>query len=336
MKKISVNIITNREGGIDAQLRYFAQQTFKDFEMVIVDELWDKRHNAIEALIKNLGLDVVYLKPRRYMEKVVTSTHTMARNEALTYMDAENVLFFDDYQIPMGNLLAEHVHYLRQKIAVVGQQINLNRMDINHPDFNNVKAQDNRNTGTVKEISYAWFWTNNASTPMSTMLAMNGVDERFNGATGGEDYAGIGLSLTQLGVKIIYNPSALCYHIDHDGIPEAISDFKRLSDNPIGNKVYSYQNHDHNLAAFVKNPYHNGNPNLMENEQFKCWRDKWGIKHYVCKYCGVEGVCDGLEIFEIKKRENNPVAPKELFDLQTAREGFKAERRDIGLDKYIR
>ena len=340
MKKISINIITNREGGLDAQLHYFGNQTVKDFEIVIIDELWDVRHGGIEHLIRNLGLDVVYLKPRRHMDNVVNSTHAMARNEALTYTDAKHVLFFDDYQIPMDNLLEEHLKLLNPQTAVVGQQIMLNYNDLYNPDFEDVKTQDQRYTDdTIKEIPYSWYWTNNASAPFEAMLKMNGIDERFNGGTGGEDHSGVGLPLTKLDIRILYNPNAICYHVDHDTIPHTKHSITRtyLNQNitPEKQYIFKFENHDHNLAAFVRNPYHDGDPDLMENEQFTCWRDKWGLKHYRCKYCGIEGICDSMELQDIKVQEDTYIAPLELFDLRTARDGFKAEGSDKGLDKYV-
>jgi len=308
MKKISVNIVTNREGGIDAQLRYFAQQTFKNFEIVIVDNLWDKRHEEIENLIKTIGLDVVYMKQRRHLDKIVDAVHAMVRNEALTYADAEYILFFDDYQIPTSNLIEEHVKHLNTKTAVIGKQIMLNSMDMNNPDYSNVKSEDKRyKNNNIKNCSGGQFCTNNASAPLNRILEINGFDMRYNGGTGGEDNS-MGLSLNRIGLKFICNPNALCYHIDHGGVPQAPKSI--------------ISGHGHNLSAFVKNPYHDGDPNLMENEQFKCWRDKWSIKRYRCKWCGVEGVCDSMEIHKVKQNES-PISPLELFDLKTARANFK-------------
>ena len=211
---------------------------------------------------------------------------------------------------------------------------------MNNPDYNNIKASDHRYTDNrIKEIDYAWFWTNNASVATNSILTVNGLDERYNGGTGGED-GGLGLSLHKLGMKFVYNPNALCYHIDHDEVPQAPKSIKRLYENqninPEKQYIFGYSDHLHDLSPFVNNPFHDGDPNLMENEQFKCWRDTWNIKHYHCKLCGIEGICDSLEVLEIKKREDTYLAPLELFGLKATRDNFKEETEQEGGNIYVR
>jgi len=329
MTKASINIVTNRYGGLDAQLYYFSQQTFKDFELVILDDLYDERKELIENLSNKYNLNIIYNKPKRSKKNVVTCLHALYRNEALIYSNGEYIIFFDDYQIPIPTFVEEHLKYLNKNTGVVGQQILLKAMDINNPNLHDIKQLDPRNTeNKVKEAHYGHFWTNNCSAPLDRIVEVNGFDERFIGGTGGEDYD-LGLRLTKIGVKLIYNPNALCYHIDHDSIKTkslAIRDFSKQD--PISRSKFKVGECSHDVSPFVKNPYHDGDLNLMENEQFVCWWED-NVKHYKCKYCGVEGITDSLLIYYDNLKRKSPIAPTHLFDLKKEREQYRKMTKKI-------
>ena len=53
--RVTVLVGTKRPGGLDAILHSLAQQTRKDFELVVVDELWE-REPALRAAAHRLGL----------------------------------------------------------------------------------------------------------------------------------------------------------------------------------------------------------------------------------------------------------------------------------------
>ena len=47
MVKVSVTIGTSRAGGIDVSLRGMLDQTFDDFEIILVDGRYHKRHACV-------------------------------------------------------------------------------------------------------------------------------------------------------------------------------------------------------------------------------------------------------------------------------------------------
>lgn len=59
--KISVALITKRTGGMDIAKHSLACQTFKDFELILVDELYRKRHDAVEKYFRGSGIDLVHV-----------------------------------------------------------------------------------------------------------------------------------------------------------------------------------------------------------------------------------------------------------------------------------
>jgi len=56
MVKVSVNLGSNRPGGLDVSLRGLADQTFEDFEIIFVDGRYNIRHDKILDLVKQLGI----------------------------------------------------------------------------------------------------------------------------------------------------------------------------------------------------------------------------------------------------------------------------------------
>lgn len=331
-KDISINTITSQYRGLDAQLFYWSTQTHKNFEIVIIDDLWTYRHKYIEKLIKKLNLDVVYRKPMLKPKNIVFATHSAARNEALIYSDAKYVLFFDDWQIPDMALLEEHLKYLDDNTAVCGSRIGLNYTDIWRPNFNDLQDTDHRNRGgDVRDATWADAWTCNLSVPLKRLIDINGCDYRFNGADGGEDIFGIGLHLAKTGIKFLYNQNAQMYHVDHRSVKGKTITTNRPKDDFHFVRGYWYNGHQHDISPFISGDKHGGDQKLMYNQQFNCWLDEWGIKHYKCKICGVEGVCGSTDVINAIKSELNYNSPKVLFNLSEERGKF----RDNVVEKYV-
>jgi hypothetical protein len=65
MPKISVIVPTNRVGGLDILIASLCQQSFKDFELVIIDCLHEWRSPVILNRLKTLPFPVKYLPPHQ-------------------------------------------------------------------------------------------------------------------------------------------------------------------------------------------------------------------------------------------------------------------------------
>src|ERR1700685_1500245 len=63
----------------------------------------------------------------------------------------------------------------------------------------------------IKDYSGNYFWTTNVSAPLGTIRAIGGFDESFS-EYGWEDID-VGLRLRARGVKAVFNPRALAYHL---------------------------------------------------------------------------------------------------------------------------
>lgn len=62
--RVSLVQITNKPGGIDILRDNLRRQTFKDFEVVLIDELYDWREREVKDYLKEFNLKYVYTVPK--------------------------------------------------------------------------------------------------------------------------------------------------------------------------------------------------------------------------------------------------------------------------------
>jgi len=287
---LEVHIITNRPE-LDRFLRY-----------------WEEVQVSVPTIIRVLMLDyeeqefelqdrlrVVFHKQRTF-PKTTFMNQAWARNELLTYLDDNTwyVLFFDDWQRPSGDLLEEHLKYLRLGYGVCGRKVDCDKDGFNCED-------DKRNRGVLRVVDYGMFWTANASAPREYIEKVNGFDNRYNGGTGGEDYD-LALRMSRLGLKFVYNPEAVSYHYNHDHLGP-----RRPS---------------HDLSEFKYLPEygHYGSWGKMDSEQFEFWWDG-PIKYFRCRKCGAIGIVDSIQVYQYNLRNNVIEAEHGVREVLDARRG---------------
>ena len=66
MGKISILNITARHGGLDILRASLERQTIKDFEVVIVDGLWEEREPQVKKYFKDY--DLIYVRESKKRE----------------------------------------------------------------------------------------------------------------------------------------------------------------------------------------------------------------------------------------------------------------------------
>src|SRR5882672_4507169 len=64
MPKLSVVVFTCRPGGIDVLLKSLQFQTFRDFELVLVDALYSRRHELVADMFGAAGIPLIHTPPR--------------------------------------------------------------------------------------------------------------------------------------------------------------------------------------------------------------------------------------------------------------------------------
>lgn len=100
--KISVALVTKRPGGLDVAKYSLLQQTFKDFELLIVDELYRKRREVVERYFQGSGFDFIHVdasKENHPRWKPWDFTVIRSYNLALVYARGELLMKIDDFWV---------------------------------------------------------------------------------------------------------------------------------------------------------------------------------------------------------------------------------------------
>ncbi len=92
---ISVITVTNRQGGIDINWSSLRRQTHTDFEWILLDTLYDKRHDELIKYTKG-DKRVKHLRQSPKDPKAKTWLNH-AENEAIRHSSGELIVFLQDY-----------------------------------------------------------------------------------------------------------------------------------------------------------------------------------------------------------------------------------------------
>lgn len=223
------------------------------------------------------GIKVKYIQQKTF-PKTAFMNQAWARNELLLYANHRYVLFFDDWQKPHRDILIEHLYYLKKGYVVCGRRLECDK------DGNNCKESRKLKNKKPRKCKYGQFWTCNSSAKLDSVLKVNGFDNRYNGGTAGEDYD-IGMRISRLGTKMIYNPNAIAYHYNHNHLASVRQGGTTCQ-------------HSHNVSAYKYIPKrgHFGDWNLMESKEYDLWWDG-PIKYFKCRDCGDIGILDSMQVY---------------------------------------
>jgi hypothetical protein len=108
MPKISVVCPTMRVGGIDILCHGLDQQTYRDFELVLVDCLYDYRKDVFNGVAR-ATFPIKHVSPIENPFPV--NSFCRCANTGLIYADCEIVLFITDYTWLPPYTLANHVAF---------------------------------------------------------------------------------------------------------------------------------------------------------------------------------------------------------------------------------
>ena len=108
---ISVVLPIMRPGGLDIVFSSLANQTFKDFELVIVDNICEYRKNVIKDKASAFDISYKHVPPR--INKFPTHAFSSTINTAITHASGEVILFTLDYRYFMPWSLQKHADFHR-------------------------------------------------------------------------------------------------------------------------------------------------------------------------------------------------------------------------------
>lgn len=102
--KVSVVIMIYRPGYIDTVVQSLKDQTLKDFELVLVDDLHEQRKDLVKDYIGN-SLNIKHIPPREVSPYSATG---MAINTGIIHAEGELIYFMADYNYPHPRTLERH------------------------------------------------------------------------------------------------------------------------------------------------------------------------------------------------------------------------------------
>jgi len=326
--RVSVVLPTNRPKGPLYAIHGLSKQTFpkEDFELIIVDDYPEDRSDVVKRVSSLLGLENVFVL--RSKENYWRSNRLIgnARNTALIHVRGELVVFLDDYCWVRPRWLEEHWKtYEKRSYTMVGamQAVkyvphrfdNLDELPPSNPDegywdererlrdwdspeqrkrakeVKHLGVTDSRGKKAKRNCGGGWFYSCNASAPLTKLVEINGFDEQYD-LTSEEDID-LGLRLERVGCKFFYRPEPDCtvYHMDHR---EVDKEMKKL---PKRYMEVSYE--ELRLRGAVES-----NPDevqLVLKEKYGTRFDgSWGLHEQNYRSRGPANVVNGKRIFDLR------------------------------------
>jgi len=219
--KITVVLCTKRKvPHIEWALESLKNQTYKDFEYIIVDGLYNSRKDEVEKTIKDadVSFPVLYIpdKPTRWKGKRPALCN--GRNTALIFAKGEYIVHHDDNAKLPENWIEKHVQWLEKGYLVAGNWLAYQYTDKGGKGTIGIFGWEYRST-VVKEpieTTGGWLYGGNFSFPLKAALEVNGFDEDLDGEMGQDDVS-FGIRAERRGYKTMYDPTCYLeyYYQDH-------------------------------------------------------------------------------------------------------------------------
>lgn len=109
LQKISVIVTTNRIGGLDVLFESLNNQSYQNFELVLVDAIYNKRKALVEEKSKQYNFKVKHLEPNKNTFPI--SNYCTSMNTGLCAADGDLVYFTCDYAYLDKDTLLTHAEF---------------------------------------------------------------------------------------------------------------------------------------------------------------------------------------------------------------------------------
>lgn len=122
--RISVCLVTVRPGGLDVLLAGLKRQTFDDFEVVLVDALYERRIELVGDLFHTAKIPIIHTPPRQRVFPI--DAVPQYRNTAIAKARGHLLLWLVDFSFVPAGCLAEHWgvwEHTRGEVAGMGAHV---------------------------------------------------------------------------------------------------------------------------------------------------------------------------------------------------------------------
>jgi len=222
LTRISVVTATFKPGYIVTMSNALKNQRFKDFEWILIDDLYDLRGDLVKEHLDKIGLNYIYKPPRKLVDYFAAAS---SWNTVFLYAKGELLYFLNDYEFPLSKCLERHWSIYKKygpKVIISGitmshtvPMIDLTFLDLYNPhpkyQLNIFKDLEEPRTinpeigilpleHEVEPLVYqtnihelarvgrrGWWAGRNDSAPLELCLDLNGFNEGFDGVWGGQD-----------------------------------------------------------------------------------------------------------------------------------------------------
>jgi glycosyltransferase involved in cell wall biosynthesis len=106
---ISIMVPTMRVGGLDVLLESLKHQTFKDFELVIVDGIYKYRKSLVEKIKSNYDFPIIHVEPTKNTFPIGCCCNSS--NTGIINCSADLLLIITDYTYLPANCVEKHVKF---------------------------------------------------------------------------------------------------------------------------------------------------------------------------------------------------------------------------------
>jgi len=232
---ISVLYISNRYGGLDILKANLQRQTYKDFELVFVDGLYDRRKEEVKEYFKDFKIKHL----NEGFDRTGDYLSSLARADNLGFKncDGELIVCLQDYiYIPatglekFWNLHKEmggkalltgkgHQYWYPEKEKITDPKGPITVFDNDYTKKPDIRFwTDPRDNAVGVREAYPVEWEMNwAAIPRSIIYELGGMDEQYDKEGFGWDNTNIATRAEMLGYKIYIDLSNECFGFNHDG-----------------------------------------------------------------------------------------------------------------------
>lgn len=228
--KISVLTVTYRLGHLDLTIDALKGQNFTDFEWLFVDELFDRRQDAIKEYIGN-AFPFWHVLPRETSQYTALAS---AMNTGLIYAEGKLVCFMHDYVYPHPEWLQRHWEIYQQfgpSVFITGPRIVLQTKEqvlsaLKQPitafsqypllEFPQGKAQIAPDLWECSDfaVTRSFYAGRNDSVDLNALVAVNGFNERHDKNYGLRDMD-LAARLKVYGCHYLRDGRVPCFELPH-------------------------------------------------------------------------------------------------------------------------